>query len=179
VIVEIGTCDFETQAGQVDGLFIEPVKYYFDRLPECRKENVAISNYAGTVDIYYVDPAEIAARNMPAWLYGCNSVEKPHTQHANLPPDILRVATVPVVRIKTLLDKYSITDIDYLKIDTEGHDAIILNDFLDTCAILPRDIVFENNGLVPLAAVVQLASRLANLGYVVTAQGEAVSAHLG
>ena len=54
MIIEIGTSDFRTQAGKVDGIFIEPVKYYFDRLPECRKENIAISNYEGEIDIYYL-----------------------------------------------------------------------------------------------------------------------------
>ena len=43
MIVEIGTSDFRTKAGEVDGLFIEPVKSYFDRLPDCNKENIAIS----------------------------------------------------------------------------------------------------------------------------------------
>jgi FkbM family methyltransferase len=168
MIVEIGTCDFETQAGVADGLFIEPVKYYFDRLPPCRKENVAVSNYTGEIDIYYVDPDEIAARGLDTWLRGCNSVVRPHMQHARLPPEIVRKDTVPVVRIKSLLDKYEITEIDTLKIDTEGHDAIILNDFLSTTSIRPREIMFENNGLVPRADIKLLATRLQTLGYAVT-----------
>lgn len=167
MIVEIGTCDFETQAGRADGLFIEPVKYYFDRLPACRKENVAVSNYTGEIDIYYVDPDEIVARGLDTWLRGCNSVGKPHLQHGHLPPEIVRKDTVPVVRIKSLLDKHQITEIDLLKIDTEGHDAVILNDFLDTCTILPKDIMFENNGLVPAPEIQALALRLQTLRYVV------------
>lgn len=165
MIVEIGTCDFETSAGLADGLFIEPMKYYFDRLPPCRKENVAVSNYTGTVDIYYVDPDEIAPRKLNTWLRGCNSVGKPHKHHTGLPPEILRVDTVPVVRIKSLLDKHGIGEIDYLKIDTEGHDAIILNDFLDTCEQRPREIFFENNGLVPLPDAQALMQRLQHCGY--------------
>lgn len=168
MIVEIGTCDFETEAGRVDGLFIEPVKYYFDRLPPCRKENVAVSNYTGEIDIYYVDPEEIPARNLDTWLRGCNSVGQPHLQHASLPAEIVRKDTVPVVRIKSLLDKHQITEIDFLKVDTEGHDVVILNDFFDTCACYPREIMFENNGLVPRDDVNRLAVRLQILGYAVT-----------
>ena len=123
MIVEIGTCDFETQAGRADGLFIEPIKYYFDRLPPCRKENVAVSNYTGEIDIYHVAPEDIAAHGLSDWLRGCNSVGRPHAQHAALPPAIVRVSRVPVVRIKSLLDKHAITEIDRLKMDTEGHDA--------------------------------------------------------
>jgi FkbM family methyltransferase len=176
MIVEIGTCDFETQAGRADGLFIEPVKYYFDRLPACRKENVAVSNYTGEIDIYYVDPAEIAARGLATWLRGCNSVVRPHFQHAQLPSEIVRKDTVPVVRIKSLLDKHQITKIDALKIDPEGHDAVILNDFLDTCSIRPTDIMFENNGLVPRDDIARLAVRLQTLGYAVTVTDGAVYA---
>lgn len=176
MIVEIGTCDFETEAGRSDGLFIEPVKYYFDRLPPCRKENVAVSNYTGEIDIYYVDPDEIAARGLATWLRGCNSVARPHFQHARLPPEIVRKDTVPVVRIKSLLDKHQITEIDTLKIDTEGHDAVILNDFLDTCSIRPTDIMFENNGLVPRDDIARLAGRLQTLGYAVTITDGAVYA---
>lgn len=168
MIVEIGTCDFETQAGSADGLFIEPVPHYFDRLPPCRKENVAVSNYEGVIDIYYVDPVEIAARGLADWLRGCNSVGKTHPMHANVPPEIIRQAIVPVVRIKTLLDKHGITDIDLLKIDTEGHDAVILNDFLDTCEHRPRRIIFENNGLVPADDIQLLVQRLHAIGYAVT-----------
>ena len=39
-IVEIGTSDFRTEAGKTNGLFIEPIKEYFDRLPKCLKENI-------------------------------------------------------------------------------------------------------------------------------------------
>lgn len=166
MIVEIGTCDFDTQAGKTDGLFIEPIKYYFDRLPaNCRKENVAISDRAGTIDIYYVEPEKIAAYGLPDWLRGCNSVDKPHPRHADVPPEIVRVDTVPVVQIKTLLDKHGITQIDLLKIDAEGHDGVILHDFLSTCDILPKEIFFENNGLVSASVILDLVQRLECRGY--------------
>ena len=42
MIIEIGTSDFRTQAGQVDGVFIEPVKYYFDRMVD-----MAIERFEG------------------------------------------------------------------------------------------------------------------------------------
>ena len=166
MVVEIGTCDFETLAGKVAGLFVEPVKYYFDRLPHnCCKENVAVSDYEGETNIYYVDPAQVETRKLNSWIRGCNSIGKPHIQHASIAPEILRADTVRVVRIKTLLDKHAINEIDLLKIDTEGHDAIILRDFLNTCDILPREIFFENNGLVPANDIYDIAARLEQRGY--------------
>jgi FkbM family methyltransferase len=177
-IIEIGTCDFETQAGLAAGLFIEPVKEYFDRLPAtCLKENVAVSNYTGAIDLYFIPSALIAAHNLDSWLRGCNSVGRPHptveslVASGRIPPEFVHRHSVPVVRIKDLLAKHNITHIDYLKLDTEGHDAIILNDFLDTTQIKPTQIFFENNGLVPKADVEMLVERLTQLDYSVQVTG--------
>jgi len=165
-IVEIGTSDFRTEAGKKNGLFVEPIKEYYDKLSKCLKENVAVSNYEGEIDIYYIPSERIKEYGLPDWLRGCNSVNKPHKtvveggwfEHTF-------IETVPVVRIKTLLQKHGITEIETLKIDTEGHDCVILNDFLDTCSILPRTIQFENNSLSNQEEVIKLCDRLHQKGY--------------
>lgn len=41
----------------------------------------------------------------------------------------LQKDTVSVVKIKSLIDKYNINEIEFLKIDTECNDCIILNNF--------------------------------------------------
>ena len=166
MIIEIGTSDFRTQAGTVKGLFIEPVKEYFDRLPECNKENVAISNYNGEIDLYYIPSAIIEGFNLPDWLRGCNSVGEIHPTVVKMGlSDKVKIDTVKVVRIKSLIDKYNIEQIDLLKIDTEGHDCVILNDYLDTVNILPKVIQFENNVLSNKEDVFYLVKRLQDLGY--------------
>lgn len=166
MIIEIGTSDFRTQAGQIDGLFIEPVKEYFDRLPECNKENVAISNYEGEIDLYYIPSLTIESMGLPNWARGCNSVGKMHPTIINNDWDEYCIKqTVKVVRIKSLIDKYKIKEIDLLKIDTEGHDCVILNDFLDTVCILPKVIQFENNVLSNKEEVFHLVKRLQDIGY--------------
>lgn len=171
MIIEIGTSDFRTQAGKVDGIFIEPVKYYFDRLPECRKENIAISNYEGEIDIYYLTHEEIKKYNLPDWLRGCNSVGSVHPTTnsvlslSGIPLDIVRKDTVKVDRMANLLERHKVTSIDLLKIDTEGHDTIILNDYLDTVDILPRTIQFEANTLSDMTEVFKACERLHQLGY--------------
>lgn len=173
MIVEIGVCDFETLAGQKPGIFVEPIKTYFDRLPEnCVKENVAVSNYTGLIDIYYVPEHVISQHGLPDWLRGCNSVNTLHPQHRNLPIEFIRCETVPVVRIKSLLEKHAVAHIDLLKIDTEGHDTVILHDFLDTCTIRPKEIVFESNSLTPRHLVADLLERLLRLNYVVKDMGD-------
>lgn len=165
-IVEIGTSDFRTQAGIVDGLFVEPVPTYFDNLPPCRKENVAVSNVEGSASVYYIPPDVIEREKLPYWVKGCNSINSMHpTLEKYGWKDLVVEETVDVVRIKSLLDKYEVTEITTLKIDTEGHDTVILNDFLDTCDILPEEIIFEDNVLSDEIAVLRLVKRLRGLGY--------------
>jgi FkbM family methyltransferase len=169
--IEIGTSDFRTQAGQVEGIFIEPVKYYFDRLPECNKINCAISNYEGEIDIYYLTDEEITRYNLPQWARGCNSVGNPHPSVVTIlterciPIEVIRCDAVPVRRIKSIIDEHNVKHIDFLKIDTEGHDCIILNDFLDTVDILPKKIQFESNVLSDEYAIAVLKLRLKKRGY--------------
>lgn len=164
--VEIGTSDFRTLAGQVEGLFIEPVKEYFNRLPNCLKENVAVSNYEGEIDLYYIPTELIKLNNLPNWVRGCNSVGKPHDTIVKNGWDKYAVKeTVQVVRINTLIQKHAIQEIDFLKIDTEGHDCVILNDFLDTVGILPLKIQFEANVLSDRKEIDKLVKRLTNIGY--------------
>lgn len=169
--IEIGTSDFRTQAGQVPGIFIEPVKYYFDRLPDCNKINCAISNYEGEIYIYYLTDDEITKYNLPQWVRGCNSVNTIHPsvekliRDKGISLDIICSHSVPVRRIKSIIDKHNVTSIDILKIDTEGHDCIILNDFLDTVDILPNKIQFEANVLSDSSEVDALIERLESFGY--------------
>lgn len=169
--IEIGTSDFRTQAGQVPGIFIEPVKYYFDRLPECNKVNCAISNYEGVIDIYYLTDEEITKYDLPPWVRGCNSVWVPHPSvmrllvERNIDIQIIRYERVQVRRIKSIIDDHNVTEIDFLKIDTEGHDCIILNDFLDTVDIKPRKIQFEANILSNAGEVNDLVKRVQSMGY--------------
>jgi len=166
MIVEIGTSDFRTQAGKEKGLFIEPVKFYFDRLPNCLKENVAISNYEGEIDIYYIPAQAIQEHKLPNWLRGCNSVGVPHdTIVKNGWTSYMVRDTVPVVRIKSLLEKHNITSIDVLKIDTEGHDCVILNDYIDTVDFLPTKIIFESNVLSDKKDIEAVVLRLMQNGY--------------
>ena len=169
MIVEIGTSDFRTQAGIEHGLFIEPVKEHFDRLPKCLKENVAVSNYEGEIDIYYIPSSTIESEGLPNWIRGCNSVHNMHPTIVDLGYDhLVEKHTVKVVRIKSLLDKHEIKRIDLLKIDTEGHDTVILNDFLDTVDIKPKVIQFESNILSSFNDITKVVNRLEDKGYICT-----------
>lgn len=171
MIIEIGTSDFRTNAGIKEGIYIEPVKYYFDRLPDCNKENIAISNKEGEIEVYYLTDKEITKYKLPQWVRGCNKIGEVHPtikallKEMNIPLDIVSVDKVKVKRIKSIIEKYNIKQVDFLKIDTEGHDFVILTDFLDTVDILPTKIQFEANELSYWYETEHLIKRLTELGY--------------
>jgi len=151
MILEIGTSDYDTLAGKEDGVFIEPVKYYFDKLPNCNKENVAIGMIEGVVDMYYTTEEVIKELGMNWYARGCSNVGEIHPWTYDelirlgydTPMDYVSVQPIQMIRIKSIIDKYNITEISLLKLDAESWDIEILNDFLDTVDILPDVIQFE------------------------------------
>jgi FkbM family methyltransferase len=172
--VEIGTSDFRTEAGVEEGLFIEPSPYYFNRLPDCNKLNIAISDYNGYDYIYYLTDSEIDRYALPNWIRGCNSIGSIHPTVENIlkdrgiPLNTVMISKIEVRRIKDVLKEQKIENIDFLKIDTEGHDHVILKDFLDTCDIQPNKIQFEYNSLSNSEALEELIEILEIMNYRIT-----------
>jgi FkbM family methyltransferase len=175
--IEIGTSDFNTLLQSDNpgiGLSIEPLKIYLDRLPNkegVTKVNCAISDFDGEVDIYWIDPQDIATYNLPHWLKGCNSIMKPHpTADAELRvrglSSIYKTSKCEAVSWDTLVKRFEIESIDYLKIDTEGHDCVILEAILDAqVKVLPKTILFENNALTSHESTQRVLSKLMDMGY--------------
>jgi len=157
--IEIGTSDFDTLienvSGYTRGLSIEPIKYYIDRLPNkpgVNKINAAISSNDGFMQIYYIDDKKIIENKLPWWVRGSNSINKPHPFvikeiGKELYDKLVTIDNIPTIKWSTLISDYNIKSIDYLKIDTEGHDHIILNGYLDECFknknLLANKILFE------------------------------------
>ena len=159
--IEIGTSDFDTEIQNNDnrsGLSIDPVKFYLDRLPikdNVEKLHMGISDSNRLTNVYYIPLDIIQQYNLPNWIRGCNTIGTYHPQvidecnKRNINIEIIS-HNYPVT-IKTLMtvmkEKY-IDSIYYLKIDTEGHDTIILNKFaeevIDNIA-LPHKILFESS----------------------------------
>lgn len=165
--LEIGTSDFDTEIQRCDdtsfGISIDPVQYYIDRLPT--KTNVtklctAISDRDGEVEVWYVPEYQMKKHNIPFWVRGCNSIGAPHPQVrellSNLGLDLGTVCAkvkVPMMSFRTLVACYNINSIKFLKIDTEGHDCIILKSVLEELRDVksnlkkPEMIQFETNHL--------------------------------
>ena len=173
--IEIGTSDFETEiqdAGLKRGISIEPVKRYLDALPNpphVTKIHGAASNRSGTIDVYSISPENIIKHNLPDWTRGCNSVNAPHKGYAGKVPDeIFTKDTVPVYTFTDIINMCHVKSCKYLKIDTEGHDAIILQSYVECLSkgfpLIPK-IIFEDFGWSEKEDVDAVLENLVGYGY--------------
>jgi hypothetical protein len=184
--IEIGTSNFDTLIEAADdttvGLSIEPIGYYLDQLPNranVKKLDIAVArnNKFGFMDVYYVPERTIRARGLPDWLRGCNSVGGYHPKHIELAVrDLVQIDTVELIPIGELFNCYDVTELDYLKIDTEGADCEIMRhlcEFLKTepTTRYPKKILFESNELAVADDVETVKTLFVELGYHVTCTG--------
>jgi FkbM family methyltransferase len=157
--VDIGSCDFDTAYDVAKSgdrvLLVEPIKYYLDRIPDREnqvKANVAISSTTGQIPVYYVPDVSIHLFDLPSWTRGCNSVGQRHPtvdrllEARGLNLNIVNKNIVEVISFKELCDRYDITEIGKLKIDTEGHEQYILPSVLEMIweGMRIEEIKFEN-----------------------------------
>ena len=158
--IEIGTSDFHALIENADdntkGLSIEPIQMYLDNLPNrknVKKLCLGISNCNKNEKVFYVKPENIEKYGLPYWLRGCNSISKPHYQHLNLLNGdmlhILESQDIEIITTKMMIERYDIEGVKYLKVDTEGHDCVILLDYIKNCrlnpSLFPDEILFESN----------------------------------
>ena len=173
--IEIGTSDFDTEiqcAGLRRGISIEPIKRYLDALPNpphVTKIHGAVSNVSGTIDVYSISPENILKHNLPDWTRGCNSVNAPHKGFAGKVPDeIFTKDTVPVYTFSDIINMCNVKSCKYLKVDTEGHDAIILQSYVECLSkgfpFIPK-IQFEDFGWSEKKDVDAVLEKLVGYGY--------------
>lgn len=153
--VDIGTSYFETSVDLAKEnetvLLVEPIMEYLEKIPSkigVYKANFAISNQRGFLDLFYVPLKDTYNLNLPSWIYGCNKLGSKHPTVDNLLTPLnlnhLMVSTkVPTITFNNLIELYSIEKIINLKIDTEGHDHIILQMVYDS--IIKKEIVEMNS----------------------------------
>jgi hypothetical protein len=189
--VEIGTSDFDTliqSCADTDiGLSIDPIQYYLDRLPEkphVKKITAAISESDGHIHCYHVPDTKIQAHGLPWWVRGCNSIGAPHRTVMNLlversidPATAIETFLIPMMSFATLVREHNIRSIKYLKIDTEGHDCVILSNYIDVVqrGLIPpaQRLLFESNVLTPRPVIDATIERLLGLGYtLITTAGD-------
>lgn len=143
--IEVGTANFDTLIEKADdntyGISIEPIISYLQQLPDKKnvlKVNAALSDKDGMVDLYSIDQIQVEKLQLPDFISGSSSVNQPHQFTINvigqeLYNELVTVKQVPTISWKTLINACDIKGIGYLKIDTEGHDHIILKGYLEVC----------------------------------------------
>lgn len=156
--VEIGTCDYHTLLESCNqdqvGLSVEPIKVYLDRLPNkpnVTKVNVAITAENKMVDLFWVEPHNQEKFNI-GFTKGWGTIINPHRGHAEaemmLSAGILSKHQIEAITWFTLTQRYDIESVDYVKIDAEGHDCVIVNSILQSL-VHPRKISFEKTHCPP------------------------------
>lgn len=161
--LDIGTSDFDISSFQLENsktcLLVEPLQNYLDNIPNSPniiKANYAISNVEDFVNIFYITEENIKKYNLPYWVKGCNKINTKHPtivnllQQLNLDENIIFCKKVKCISFNTLLKLYNITHIESLKIDTEGHDHVILEDVVK--CILEKNIEIDKIKLEYLSA---------------------------
>lgn len=179
--IEIGTSDFdtliETATDETKGISIEPMKTYLDRLPNkknVKKINCAISfnGKEELVDLYYIPEEIIKATPKISWMMrGCNSIGDYHYQHKRKKmQDKVKIIKIPAIPLPKILEENSIRGINFLKVDTEGADCLILLSLVDylqskTKEYWPKKIQFESNILTDEKTILETISTYEKLGY--------------
>jgi FkbM family methyltransferase len=140
--IELGACDFDNLTSLLysgwRGFFIEPIPYYMDSLKSMLEkqkifENVfyeqcAISDFNGEIEmVYVVDPDE-------EWKRGISHVKANSLK--NYTSDLINyndfsndTIKVPSMTLNSFIEKHSIDEIDLFKIDIEGHELIVLENY--------------------------------------------------
>lgn len=176
--IEIGTSDFDTLVETSDGIgiSIEPLSFYLENLPNKNtntKLNVAISDVDGEETIYFINPNDIISNKLPKWLKGCNSIRTPHPSALKILNELGKLHLYKSKLIKTitwdtLIRENNITYVDYLKLDTEGHDTVIINSILNSnLNLLPNKIFFESNVLTSREKIDDVLVKLKDRGYMI------------
>jgi len=185
--IEIGTSDFETLLQSADdsvnGFSIDPLQMYLDNLPN--KPNVqkcclAITGKCeenATTDLFFIPREKIIEYNLQEWFAGCNTIGHYHPLHIqhNVTEHVSRL-TVPMMSLGSFYDLHQIRGCKFLKIDTEGHDVVILDEFANYLkqkgsSYYPKKIQFESNEWTNPEKVSDIIFKYINLGYILESSG--------
>lgn len=184
--IEIGTSNFDTllekSLSDEKGISIEPIKSYLDDLPnktQIKKINCALTHNKNNefIDIYYIPNEEILKNKLPDWFRGCNTISKYHPLHIkHNVTHLVKTDRVKLLNIDEFLQLEKVRRIKFLKIDTEGHDVVILKglyEYLKTKEKIyfPLKIKFESNENTPPNDVTHIINLFISLGYVLVSRG--------
>jgi FkbM family methyltransferase len=155
------------------GLLIEPVPAFAARLRErfgdqarFQIEEVAVGPEAGRAPFYFVkEEAEAAIPDLPGWYDQLSSFDRTHIEkHLDgvLTP-FIGTMEVLVKPLGEILMERGIREIDFLHVDTEGYDWVVLQT-IDLSSCRPSVVFVEHKHLSP-NEVAQMRGLLRRHGY--------------
>ena len=141
------------------GVLVEPVPYVFARLQQTYRgfdrrvqlANVAIAERDGEMPFYHLKQvANPEQEGLPAWYDQLGSFRREVVvKHREFIPDIearLQETQVPCLSFDSLMQRYQMTDLDLLHLDTEGYDYILLQQ-IDFHHWQPVLLIYEHHHL--------------------------------
>ena len=170
--VEIGVSDFNTLEQLIDngweGYFVEPVKRYANKLRAKGYKNVsecAISSFNGDLEMYQT--IEQTDDDM-LWINGIShAVDQSGSKLLEIPINqqyVDDIITVPCYTLDEYFRVNNITEIDYLKLDVEGHETDIMQAY--EWSVFPTFIKLEHYHINDI----MMRELLESKGYIVTTE---------
>ena len=145
------------------------------------KANYAVSEQSGHCYVFYLDKTVIDKYELPWYLRGCNSINSIHPTverwliGKKLSLNLVTKEKVKVLSYKDLMEMFDVSSVDFLKIDTEGHDCRILKSVIECCKgninLFPKKITFESNTLSVESEVTAILSELKIYNYDIVSRG--------
>ena len=90
------------------------------------------------MNIHWVTPEDLIKWNLPDWVRGSNSISQPHIvvqEECDLKninyDDVITISKIKIKSWKTLAKENNIKGVKLIKIDTEGHEHIIMKNLLE------------------------------------------------
>ena len=164
------------------GVLVEPVKDVFDKLKENYKdkknlkfENSAITHENGTAEIHRI-PLNKVGSECPHWADGISTLlPSDHiiSEYNELKSNSV-TEEINTITVQTLIDKYSISNIDILQIDTEGYDKFIFDELWKSGirpSIIHIEIVY-----MKMIDVKNITNLLKDNNYIVYIEGDDLTA---
>lgn len=167
IFVDIGANDGVTYSNSLffekkdwTGVCVEPHPIVFEKLSTsrgCECVNACISPSDSYIDFLLVEGAGNMLSGISTFMDDrhLQRIDEEICKHGGKK----RIISVETISPKTLLNRYSIKEIDYLSIDTEGCELMILKNF-DFSEILIKVIGVENGSRSP-----ELYNYLTSIGY--------------
>lgn len=136
-------------------VMVEPIPWHFETLvnnytqyPNFEFENSAVTMYNGKVSMITIPPQNFD--KVGAWAVGCSMIGSQYKTElgTNLLGDfdIVKFNSIQVevnaITFKNLLLKHNLTTVDFIKVDAEGHDWVIVSQ-IDLDIVKPIAVYFE------------------------------------